>query len=76
MSYVALARLVFELITALVNRANAERERGLGRTEAMAESLKTATAAVAVAREVEAKAEAAHRADATDNAFDPEFRRD
>ncbi|MCJ2050884.1 hypothetical protein [Methylobacterium sp. J-070] len=75
MTILALVRLALQLVTALVARANAERERGLGRTEAMAAALTQASESVRVARAVEAQAEAAHRADRTDAAFDPDFRR-
>ena len=76
MGYLALAKLALELINAVVSHINAERERGLGRTEAVAAGLQKATASIATVRQVEAEAEAAHRADATDAAFAPEFRRD
>lgn len=75
MTTLALVKLALQLINALVTRANAERERGLGRTEAMAASLQAATAAVATARRVELEADATHRADPTDGAFDLEFMR-
>ena len=76
MSVLALVRLVLQLVNALVARANAERERGLGRSEAMAAALTRATASIREARAIEAQAEAAHRADPTDAAFDRDFRRD
>ncbi len=75
MSGLALVRLVLQLVTALVARAHAERERGLGRSEALAAALVRATAATRLARDVEAQAEAAHRADPTDAASDTTFRR-
>lgn len=78
MGYLALAKLALDLINAVVSHIDAERERerGLGRTEAVAAGLQKATASIATARQVEAEAEEAHRADPTDAAFDPEFRRD
>ena len=75
MSVLALVRLTLQLVTALVERANAERERGLGRSEALAAALNHAAAATRLARAVEEEARAAHRADRTDAAFDPDFRR-
>ncbi|GJD93383.1 hypothetical protein [Methylobacterium iners] len=76
MSVLALIKAVVQLLGLVMSRANTERERGLGRTEAIAASLEQTVVTIRTAREVEAQAEAAHRADATDGAFDQEFRRD
>lgn len=75
MGYLALAKAVLQLVNLVVGWASAERERGLGRAEAMAAGLTKATASIQAARAAEAEAEAAHRADATDGAFDADFKR-
>ncbi|GJD97733.1 hypothetical protein [Methylobacterium iners] len=75
MSVLALIKAVVQLLGLVMGRANAERERGLGRTEAIVASLEQTVVAIRTAREVEAQAEATHRADPTDGAFDLEFMR-
>lgn len=75
MSVVALVKALVQLLGLVMSRANAERERGLGRTEAIAAGLQQTVATIRTAREVEAQAETAHRADPTDAAFDLEFMR-
>ena len=75
MSWLALLPKALQLLTRVVSWAQAERERGAGRAEAMSAGLDKALASIRTARAVEAEAEAAHRADPSDGAFDPEFQR-
>lgn len=67
-----LARAATDLWTRWRAEADA---KAAGRAEAVAESQAVALDAIATARRVEAEADQAHAADATDAAFDADFRR-
>ena len=66
-----LARIVLFLLEASRERT----ERGVGYTKAVKEALEQAHLDLALADAAEREANAQHRADATDAAFDQEFRR-
>ncbi len=67
--------LILQLIQMFKSAADAKVERGVGRDQAVKESLEEGVALVAEARRIEAEAAAKHAADPTDDAFDREFER-
>ena len=64
---------VLSLINRLLVYARDQRMLDAGRSEAIAGQLSRISATVAMARATEAAAGAAHAADKTDSAFDPDF---
>lgn len=64
---------VLSIINRLLSYARDKRMLKAGRTEAIAEQLDRISATVSKARAAEAEADAAHAADQTDDAFDPDF---
>jgi len=79
-----IADIIAKLFAALLAFWSGERQRRenaiareeLGAARAEATGRREAAERVAAARREEAKADAAHSRDDTDDAFDPEFRRD
>jgi hypothetical protein len=78
----ALLPLALKLLPALigfieqiVQAAQQNRLLAAGQAEAIANALAKAQTQVALARQAEADAEARHAKDATDSAFDPDFKR-
>lgn len=67
--------LVLQLIQMFKSAADAKEQRGIGRDQAVKESIEEGVALIAQAREVEAEAAKKHAADPTDDAFDHEFER-
>jgi hypothetical protein len=63
------------IVGSIIQSARDNRLLEAGQAEAIAAALTKAQAQVALAREAEADAEARHAKDATDSAFDPDFRR-
>lgn len=55
--------------------ADAKANQGIGYDKAVKDSLETASARIATAREVEREAEKEHEAKADDSAFDQDFKR-
>jgi hypothetical protein len=68
--------LVLELLSAIADRARSARDRGIGYDEAVADGVKASIEGLRIATEAANEAEARHRADPTDNAFDKRFQRD
>jgi len=74
---VKLVYSAFEFFRSLLSNIEAERNKQAGRDEANADALRQNAERNAEAREVEAKAEADHRAHPNDDSgFDTSFRRD
>ena len=67
--------LVLQLISSIMSWAKSAQDRGLGRTEAIAEALQESTKAVDEANKARQEAAARHAADPTDTAFDDGFQR-
>ncbi|MBV8848103.1 MAG: hypothetical protein JOZ16_00805 [Methylobacteriaceae bacterium] len=63
------------MIESIIQSAHENRLFEAGQAEAIAAALTKAQAQIALARQVEADAQARHAKDATDTAFDPDFRR-
>lgn len=66
---------LISLASAIKGSADAASNQGIGYDKAVKESLETAAARTAQAREVEREAETDHATKADDSAFDQEFRR-
>lgn len=67
--------LILQIIQQFKSSADAKVQRGLGRDEAVAESLAEIARKVGVAHQVEDQADKDHAANPDDTAFDPEFQR-
>lgn len=67
--------LILQLIQQFKSSADAKVQRGLGREEAVAESLAEISRKVGVAHQVEAEADMDHASKPDDTAFDSEFQR-
>ncbi len=65
-----------KLANAIMGLIQSHRDYGAGWSAAVAQALTTATAQTAEAKEELDNAAATHARDATDTAFDPDFRRD
>lgn len=76
MSYVELGLKVITLISSLLALARAHQERGAGFAEAVNQALIQTDKQVMAAKTELENAERIHAGDATDGAFDSEFRRD
>jgi hypothetical protein len=63
------------MIESIIQSAHDRKLIEAGQAEAIAAALSKAQAQVALARQAEAAAEARHSKDASDGAFDPQFRR-
>ena len=63
------------IVESIIQSARDNRLLAAGQAEAIAAALTKAQAQVALARQAEADAEARHAKDATDSAFDSDFRR-
>lgn len=75
MSWLNLLPLVLQLISSVMSMAKSAQDRGLGRSEAIAEALTASSAAVDEANKAREAARLRHQLDHTDVAFDPDFRR-
>lgn len=67
--------LLLQLVQMFKSSADAKEARGIGRDQAVKESLEEGAALIAKARAIEVETAKKHAADPTDDAFDPEFRR-
>lgn len=67
--------LILQIIQQFKSSADAKVQRGLGRDEAVAESLTEVARKVGVAHQVEDEADKDHASKPDDTAFDPEFQR-
>lgn len=75
MGFLKLLPLVLQLISSVMSMAKSAQDRGLGRTEAIAEALTASAAAVDEANKAREEARMRHQLDHTDVAFDPDFQR-
>lgn len=65
--------LILQLIQQFKSAADAKEQRGLGREEAVAASLREGSEMISIARQVEEEAASDHATKKDDTAFDPEF---
>lgn len=76
--FLALLKALPELITfisAVFNFVKSQVDRGVGRKEAIAEALTISAEQLKQVMVIKAEADRIHSQDATDGAFDPEFKR-
>lgn len=66
---------LISLLSTIANMAQSSKERGIGYDQAVADGLKAANDGLLQATEAANEAQARHRADPTDTAFDDQFRR-
>lgn len=67
--------LVLQLVQMFKSSADAKEARGIGRDQAVKESLEEGAALITKARAIEVETAKKHAADPTDDAFDREFER-
>lgn len=75
MTYVKLLLLLLRAFEAIARAWRDNKLISAGEAKAIAEGMRRSADALAIARNIEAEAETAHRQDPTDSAFDPDLLR-